>query len=67
MQRTKESIRGHRQRLVEKDAAEEGAKKLLDEPTAEPRVGQNLRRGADYGEMLREFGADPMGGIITDA
>lgn len=29
--------------------------------------GQNLRRGADYGEMLREFGADPMGGIITDA
>ncbi len=29
--------------------------------------GQNLRRGADYGEMLREFGADPMGEIITDA
>ena len=29
--------------------------------------GQNLRRGADYGEMLREFGADPMGGLITDA
>lgn len=28
--------------------------------------GQNLRRGADYGEMLREFGADPMGAIVAD-
>ena len=27
--------------------------------------GQNLRRGADYGEMLREFGADPIGGIVA--
>ena len=28
--------------------------------------GQNLRRGADYGEMLREFGADPMGDVLAD-
>lgn len=28
--------------------------------------GQNLRRGADYGEMLREFGADPIGDIVAD-
>ena len=28
--------------------------------------GQNLRRGADYGEMLREFGVDPMAPILGD-
>ncbi len=28
--------------------------------------GQNLRRGADYGEMLREFGMDPMAPILGD-
>jgi NAD(P)-dependent dehydrogenase (short-subunit alcohol dehydrogenase family) len=28
--------------------------------------GQNLRRGADYGELLREFGTDPMSGIVAD-
>lgn len=28
--------------------------------------GQNLRRGADYGEMLREFGSDPIGAIVAD-
>ena len=28
--------------------------------------GQNLRRGADYGEMLREFGVDPMAPLVTE-
>jgi len=28
--------------------------------------GQNLRRGADYGEMLREFGVDPMAPLLDD-
>ena len=28
--------------------------------------GQNLRRGADYGEMLREFGVDPMAPLTAD-
>ena len=28
--------------------------------------GQNLRRGADYGEMLREFGIDPMSPILGE-
>lgn len=29
--------------------------------------GQNLRRGADYGEMLREFGVDPMAPLTADS
>jgi NAD(P)-dependent dehydrogenase (short-subunit alcohol dehydrogenase family) len=29
--------------------------------------GQNLRRGADYGEMLREFGPDPLDELAPDA
>jgi NAD(P)-dependent dehydrogenase (short-subunit alcohol dehydrogenase family) len=29
--------------------------------------GQNLRRGADYGELLRDFGTDPMSDIAPDA
>ena len=28
--------------------------------------GQNLRRGADYGELLRELGTDPIGAIVAD-
>ncbi len=28
--------------------------------------GQNLRRGADYGELLRDFGADPYAGITEN-
>ena len=30
------------------------------------RLTDSLRRGADYGEMLREFGVDPMAPILGD-
>ena len=29
--------------------------------------GQNLRRGADYGELLRSFGVDPLASIRSEA
>ena len=28
--------------------------------------GQNLRRGADYGALLREFGADPLDALAAE-
>ncbi|NNE73363.1 MAG: SDR family oxidoreductase, partial [Acidimicrobiales bacterium] len=27
--------------------------------------GQNLRRGADYGELVRAFGDDPLDGLLS--